>query len=132
LRSLTIGRLGLARSIKRRLLPGYLQQLVKGSVKNGAKEDLGRFVSQQRNCLSQKTAKDTKTKLGHKGAAPGTTPQQRSDGSQSLKDGYLFVIFVASCANVPRFLRAQQRNHLSLSMNSSLSGVGIDADSAET
>ena len=61
---------------------------------------LGVSRAQQTNHISQKIAKDTKTKLGHKGAAPGTTSRQaqRSDGSQRW---YLFVIFVTFCANAP-------------------------------
>jgi hypothetical protein len=45
---------------------------------------LGVSRAQQTNHLSQKIAKDAKTKLGPKGPAPGTTSRQaqRSDGSQ--------------------------------------------------
>jgi hypothetical protein len=51
------------------------------------------------NHISQKIAKDSKTNLGHKGAALGQPLDraQRSDGPQ----GYLFVIFVTFCADVP-------------------------------
>ena len=61
---------------------------------------LGLSRAQQRNHLHRRSRRTRRQTLDIKGPAPRTTPGQPS-ARTVLKYGYLFVIFVTFCANVP-------------------------------